>query len=156
MEISLRRANLTDSQLLFEWRNDFVTRNNFVNTDMVEWPEHIKWLTNALNSPERKIFIAEHNSESVGTIRFDYLNDSADLSWTIAPEHRGKGYGVAMLRAAIAKEPNRTLYAVIKMNNGASIRIAQAAGFYFDKMKNNMGIWKIDKRRDRNGPGNGV
>lgn len=124
-----------------------------VNSEPVPWPEHIMWFGKSLTMPERKIYIAEHRETPVGTVRFDYLNDSAELSWTIAPEHRGKGYGVAMLRAAIAKEPNLDLYAIIKMDNGASLRVAQAVGFYFDKMQNNLGVWKIDKRRG-NGPGN--
>lgn len=138
---------MNDAQMLFEWRNDSVTRQNFVNTDMVEWPTHVKWLADSIKSPERKLFIAESRNVPVGTIRIDHLNDHAELSWTIAPEHRGKGYGVAMLRAAIVKEPDKDIYAVIKMTNAASLKIAQAVGFYFDKMKDNLGIWKIDKRR---------
>lgn len=141
--------------MLWGWRNDYETRMASVNTEPVLWPEHMIWFSRSLTSPERKIFIAEHQGTPIGTVRLDYLNGHTELSWTIAPEHRGKGYGVSMLRAAITKEPDKDLYAVIKMTNAASLKIAQAAGFYFEKMQDNLGVWKIDKRRDHNGPGNG-
>lgn len=147
MEISLRRAIPHDSEMLWEWRNDYETRMNSVNTDLVGWPEHIMWFSKSLAMLDRKIFIAENNKEPVGTVRFDYYNDSVELSWTIAPEHRGKGYGAAMLKAAIAKEPTKDIYATIKPENHASAKIAKASGFVFTKMENGLGVWKIDKRR---------
>lgn len=88
--------------------------------------------------------MAEYDGQLVGTVRFDYEGNEAELSWTIAPEHRGKGYGAAMLRSAVAREPKRVLIAKIKPENGPSVRIAQAAGFKFYKKEDGLGIWRIN------------
>lgn len=147
---------MADVKILFEWRNDYATMINSLHQDEVEWENHIKWLTDSLHNPHRKIYVAELDGLAVGSVRFDYFNDHADLSWMIAPDARGKGYGSAMLRAAVQIEPDKELWAVIKMENRPSQKMAENAGFNFWKMQQNMGVWKRDKRRDHNGPGNAV
>jgi RimJ/RimL family protein N-acetyltransferase len=49
------------------------------------------------------------------------------LSWTIAPEHRGKGHGECMVRALLALELG-PVFAQIRKTNVASIRIAISVG----------------------------
>lgn len=147
MDISLRQATLDDARLLFEWRNDIATRQNSRNTDPIEWDSHVKWLTDSMARQDRKIFIAYHNNIAVGTVRIDHFNGLSELSWTVAPSHRGEGLGTKIVQEAIQQAPDSTLCAVIKMDNAASISIAIKCGFYFDKMSNGLGVWKMDKRR---------
>lgn len=147
MEISLRPATLEDAVHLFQWRNDPETRRSSINTDSVGWEDHIKWLNESLTNPHRKLFIAYNQFAPVGTIRIDDFGGSAELSWTVAPQYRGHGYAKAMIQAAIRAEPDKDIFAVIKMTNGASVKVASACGFVFDKQQGDCGIWKINKRR---------
>lgn len=144
--MELRKASMSDAKMLFEWRNDYTTRLNSTNTEEVLWDSHLKWLENSLNDMNRKIFIAEVDHVAVGTIRVDYLNDHTELSWTIAPDSRGMGYGSAMLRQLAGSLGNRDLWALIKMDNRPSQRMAEAAGFHFDTMYQGMGVWRRKPR----------
>jgi RimJ/RimL family protein N-acetyltransferase len=122
--MKLRPATLDDAALLLEWRNDLLTREASVNTEPVSWDSHVAWLRASLGNPRRKLLIAEIE-RPVGTVRIDY-GEETELSWTVAPDARGRRLGKAMVLAAV---PEGQVIAHIKHDNVASQRIAEAAGF---------------------------
>ena len=63
------------------------------------------------------------------------------LSWTIAPEARGKGYGKAMV-AAMVKQLNGPLRAETTIGNIASEHIARAIGMKLKAERNGVRYWK--------------
>jgi ribosomal protein S18 acetylase RimI-like enzyme len=71
--------------------------------------------------------IAEAGGVPVGTVRADLGEEGWLLSWTVAPEHRGRGHGktVVAMAAELLAGP---LLAEIKTANAASVAIAEAAG----------------------------
>lgn len=115
-------ARIKDAQILFDWRNDPITRAMSRNSDLVEWNDHVVWLTSHLALPQSKIYIAENFRKPVGTFRID----GDEISYTVAPDERGKGYGVIML--CRAREMFGVLRAEIYERNTASIKIAERAG----------------------------
>src|SRR5690348_1550527 len=115
--MKLRRATLDDAERLWRWRNDPETRANSISTDPVPLESHIAWLKSSLRNPDRKLLVAELDGEPVGTVRID--NDR-ELSWTVAPEARGRGIGGAMVAAVVF--PGAV--ARIKRENLASQKIA--------------------------------
>lgn len=129
MALILRPANEADARLLFDWRNDAVTRQNSLETGMVSWSEHQRWLGASLARQDRRLLIAEVDSEPVGTVRLDQGHNRCELSWTVAPGQRGRGLGKAIVAAAIALAGPGILIARIKRENAASLRIADACGF---------------------------
>lgn len=114
---------MEDAAILFRWRNDPVTCANFISSEPVSWPEHREWLSKVLRNPARELFIAEEGGAPVGTVRID--DGGKDLSWTVAPEHRGNGVGKRMV--ALAAKPGHI--ARIKRSNTASQKVAEYAGF---------------------------
>jgi RimJ/RimL family protein N-acetyltransferase len=120
---------MDDAELLFAWRNDPETRVNSVNTDPVSWDGHCNWLRASLQNPDRDLLIAEVGGVPVGTVRID-RGDETELSWTVAPDHRGNGIGKAMVALAC---PNGEVIAQIKPENIASRRIAASTGFHMEK-----------------------
>lgn len=64
----------------------------------------------------------------MGTVRFDKVKDIYELSWTVAPEHRRKGYGRTMVQEAL-KLGRAPLVCLIRSFNQPSIKIALACGF---------------------------
>lgn len=123
----LRRATINDASLLFGWRNDIVTRTNFINQDPVPWEVHVDWLARTLANPDRLLFVGA-DGQPVGTSRLDICTTLAELSYTIAPEHRRKGYGHALVRETV-KHSAIPIKATVKRQNTASCRILEAADF---------------------------
>jgi len=127
----LRPATLEDAKILFEWRNDPQSRAASHNQDAISFESHLAWLKDSLQNPSRKIYIAEEGGVRIGTVRADWAKNAYILSWNVSPEARAKGYGKQMvsLLVAIIKEPVR---AEVKVENLASIKIAETAGLQLD------------------------
>jgi RimJ/RimL family protein N-acetyltransferase len=89
----LRPATIRDASLLFRWRNDAETLANSFDSKPVRWRDHLRWLSARLRN-EKPTYIFEDNDDwPVGTASVD----GGFLSYTIAPEHRGKGLSTLML-----------------------------------------------------------
>jgi RimJ/RimL family protein N-acetyltransferase len=125
----LRDAVLADGGDLFRWRNDRETRVGSRDTSDVSWDEHLTWLKSTLQSPDRQLLIAEDERGAVGTIRLDLVDGAWEMSWTVAPEHRGKGVGAAIVQLAVSRMTGERVFAEIKAANFPSRRIAEKSGF---------------------------
>jgi len=121
-EMNIRLATRDDAQLLLAWRNDPLTRAMSKSLHEVQWDEHVRWLNSRLTRIEPHLYIAEIDGAPVGTIRID----GDEISYTVAPEHRGRGYATEMLRWAHAQFGS--LRAEIKPENVASVKAAERAG----------------------------
>lgn len=115
---------MEDAERLFAWRNDPITRANSRNQDQVQWQDHLHWLRRRLDG-ESTLYVAEEDGAPVGTCRVDA---DGEVSWTVAPEHRGKRYGREMVRL-VSEAASRPLVAEIKSSNAASLKIVQELGF---------------------------
>lgn len=123
----LRPATLEDARLLYEWRNHPSTRAMMHVTDEFDFASHCQWLADVLQAPRRQLLIAEVDGVPVGTVRADPIEGATEFSWTIAPEHRGCGYGRQMVQLALAQVSGEVRIE-IKRDNTPSIRIALGAG----------------------------
>ena len=129
--LSLQPVTLTDAELLLAWRNDPETRAQSRNTGEAELAEHIAWLTKSLMMPSRKLYIAEDAGTPVGTVRADDDTDGyTEVSYTVAPTQRGKGYGTRMVVQFRDEQlSGKKLKTEIKKGgNEASEKIAMALG----------------------------
>jgi RimJ/RimL family protein N-acetyltransferase len=115
--MSFRRATIDDAPFMVAWRNDPLTLAMSRHTE----PVTIAWLSESLAMPGRTVWVAECDGEPVGTMR----TDDDELSWTIAPNCRGQGYGKRMVGEFIRQFPGR-YRAEIKAANEPSLRIAKA------------------------------
>jgi RimJ/RimL family protein N-acetyltransferase len=129
MTLTLRPATEADARLLFNWRNDDETRRSSLNREPVAWSDHVRWLAASLQRPDRRLMVAEMNGEPVGTVRLDRAAGQSELSWTVAPAHRGRGLGKAMVAQALAETEAAVVIASIRADNIASLRIAESCGF---------------------------
>lgn len=125
--MNLRIASMDDARLLYEWRNDPLTRASCFSTAEIDFASHCLWLACSLASDTRKLYVAVIEGVPVGTTRCDFADGVSQLSWTVAPEARGKGHGMRMVRLLAERIPG-PLRAEIKAGNAASERIALAAG----------------------------
>ncbi|MQW87734.1 GNAT family N-acetyltransferase [Sinorhizobium saheli] len=120
--MEFRRVTIEDARLLFEWRNDPETRRMSRDTSELTWDNHLAWLSRRLEQDDHGLYIAALDGSPVGTVRID----KDEISYTVAPEHRCKGIGEAMLIAA--KNLFGPKIAEMKRNNIASAKVAERAG----------------------------
>lgn len=145
--MTLRTATPLDAERLLSWRNDPATRSNSFTTDLVSLEQHTRWLGQVLNDPSRTLLVAEWEGEAVGTVRLDYSDDQCELSWTVAPECRQRGYGRAMVALAIDQASCTKVIAKIKSDNAASQQIVRALGFTEVAHEHGQAVWARMKTR---------
>lgn len=131
--IKLRPATFSDADDLLSWRNDPETRIQSVLIDPISRDVHMNWLSECIfgERPVHTLLIASADSGKIGSIRLGWTigTDSAEVSITVAPAERGKGYGRQMLIAACSLSDDMTLFATIRRGNIASRKIFEGCGF---------------------------
>lgn len=133
--IKFRPACLDDAESLYAWRNDPETRANSCNSSALLWDRHVAWFRSSLDDPDMTFLVAERHGQALGTVRID----KGELSWAVAPEHRGKGVGKEMVALAVSLKPT---FARIKSTNIASQKIAESAGFRLAQ-DGELQIWRL-------------
>ncbi|MEL0255108.1 MAG: GNAT family N-acetyltransferase [Burkholderiaceae bacterium] len=92
-----REANVNDSNEIFEWRNDPVTRLSFFSKTKIDWNEHQAWFKNILADENSLIIIVEDIDKKLGVVRYDKKGSHHVVSLNTNPEHRGKGLSADIL-----------------------------------------------------------
>lgn len=128
--MKLRQVTIQDADLLLEWRNDNATRKASHSTEKVSRTAHVEWLSRSLENNNRKLFIAEEDNVAVGTVRADFDKGVWEISWTTAPNARGKKVVQRMVKI-VTEDIKQPIRAEIKTNNIASIKVAERAGLEF-------------------------
>lgn len=123
----LREASEADLDLLFDWANDPEVRKNSFSTAQISYEEHQKWFKKLMQDKARKQYIYLVDEIPAGQIRIEKTGDSAEVSYSICAEQRGKGHGRKMLdllaRQLLKEEPELSkLTAKVKEGNLASER----------------------------------
>jgi RimJ/RimL family protein N-acetyltransferase len=133
---TLRRATEADRDLLLAWANDPETRASSFHSQTIEPGEHAAWLARVLGSETDELLVGEIDGVPIGQVRLsrDELG-VAEIGISVAPEARGRGLGSGLLQAAIehgrtrSTPPVRTFRARVRIENAASRRLFEGAGF---------------------------
>ncbi len=132
----LRSAERADAYALWLWANDPVTREASGARPVIDWAGHIDWFDRRLRSSSALIYIGENaNEQPIGAIRFESQDGwrTAVLSYVVAPEVRGRGFGRALLvegvEAVRAVHPGLVLTAEVATGNTRSTRLFEFLGW---------------------------
>ena len=140
---NLREVKKSDWEVLLEWRNDKITRQNFFNSDLVSVSEHKEYIKNTIINPNRTLYILEYNEIPVGTIREDRLEkDELELSYTISPMYRGKKIGQIMMSLYLIERKGSFLCEV-KEENIPSIKMIEKLDFKLFNTENRVNFYKL-------------
>lgn len=140
--LRLRPVQATDSGQLLAWTNDPDTRRQSFDPTPVPLARHEAWLAGQLAQPERYLLLLAEDAATgtaAGLIRFALSTDTshhttATLSYSLAPECRGRGWAAPLLlagtRAVLAQFPQLTqVLGEVKPTNVASVRAFRRAGY---------------------------
>jgi RimJ/RimL family protein N-acetyltransferase len=141
--LTLRPATFDDWARLYAWRNDPATRASSTRSEQVPLADHLHWLQATLNDAAHvRLWVAYDQSIDavVGTCRHNLRNDAhgsaVELSLTVDPAHRGRGYATQMIGALLASIPHEwrgsgveRCLARVQQSNHASLRAFAEHGF---------------------------
>jgi RimJ/RimL family protein N-acetyltransferase len=130
-----------DSQRIWQWRNDPLTRQMSTTTEEIPWAQHRAWYARAACDEKRVLLIASVEEAPAGMVRFELSSKSdlqlcAEISINLSPAVRGQGRGQPVLAAACAWGFDTLkldrIFARVKAENLRSIRIFEGTGFVLD------------------------
>ena len=131
--MQLRFLTDADSDDLFLWRNDPVTRAMSRNHEVVTPEQHRRWFSKSLADPVRILFMGMLGPRKIGLVRFDRVGDGWEVGINLNPAERGQGLGATLLRLGTehfwAINPGQRLTAEVRLDNAASRKIFEACGF---------------------------
>lgn len=129
----LRPADISDCELLFNWKNEPVTRQSAFNTSIISKEKHEKWFTDALNNHDIKIYILESDGKPVGQTRINRKGETGIIDYSIDVYSRGRGLGKKLI-SLLEEEIKRTgfttiLKAEVKKENTPSCHVFDSLGY---------------------------
>lgn len=130
--ITYRKAREEDVMQVFEWSNDPLSRTNSYFSDPIPLETHKKWFADRLKDPSSIIYIAEVNQVPAGMIRYSLEENNAVVGILIGENFRGQGFATDFLTGTAKlyfKENKLPVFAYIKVQNRASIRSFEKAGY---------------------------
>jgi len=125
--IILRHATVADARVLLQWRNDPATMAAVGQVQPIGYEAHVQWL-GSYGQAGRHLYVAYWRQLTVGTGRIDKDFETAWLSWTVAPEHRGRGYGRRLIKSLMQEARvlgYRRLGAKIRASDSVSLKLAR-------------------------------
>lgn len=150
MSLTLRKATLDDSELLFRWRNDPDVVAMSATGRAVTEAEHDRWMITTLACEAVQLYVAETNTRTeawqpvvftpvgmgritpVGMGRITKEHEVAVLNYSIAKPFRWRGLGtdLVLLLCDKARELGHDrIQAVARCQNTASLKALLTNGF---------------------------
>src|SRR5262249_869288 len=130
--LDLRHGTLGDAKVLWRWANDPETRRNSFSKAAIPWEAHRSWLKGKLKDPSCSLYIGEEGGRPLGQVRLDRRDGAAVISVSVAPEHRGAGRGVRLIREGCRRFFKKTgtseVLAYVKPSNVSSRKAFERAG----------------------------
>jgi RimJ/RimL family protein N-acetyltransferase len=130
----MRQAKLTDVDLVFEWSNDQLVREQSFHSDVISYVPHCEWFDNKLTDKAAFIYILEADEKPASMLRIEIKTNHAVIGVVIGKKFRGQGLGSISISRGVAeyfKANSLPILASIKKQNIASIKSFEKAGFSY-------------------------
>jgi len=135
MDINYRLVTIDDAQLLFNWSKDEKVLKYSFSNNTSNFQEHTGWLENKIHTRACCVYICEVDSVPAGLVRFEKQETVCVIGISIDKNFRGKGLSSVFLSETIVNyrnsHNNEVIQAYIKIDNTASVKAFEKAGFVF-------------------------
>lgn len=134
MRYYLRKATWEDMELLFQWANDPLVRQNSFSTSTITYEEHQTWFRRILEREDCIQYMYIEEEIPIGQVRITVQDDVAEVGYSVCAEKRSLGHGKAILRLVQEQVwndfPNVTkIVGRVKIENIASQKAFADAGY---------------------------
>jgi spore coat polysaccharide biosynthesis protein SpsF len=122
MALHLKKASMEDAEIVLAWRNDEQTRANSFLQEIIDLESHLEWYRRKLADENCYLYLLMDGDDRVGQVRIDVVDRIGEISYMIAPEKRGKGYGKSILALSETVENGnaKSYIGFVKKENEAS------------------------------------
>lgn len=132
--LNVRLADAADTERLFEWHNDPITRAGSRRKTGSEWFGHVAWLERQLSDDNSVLLIGLYANEPCGLVWFKKNASGVwETSLNLAAWVRGKGASVPMLSAAMnwlrENKSAKHFSTEVGLDNPAAQRAYERCGF---------------------------
>jgi len=139
--VSIRKATLSDIDIVYEWQSSPSTRVYFKNSDVPEYSEHLSWMSDAVQSNSVHFYMIMNNGVSVGLVRLNMLLDlTAEVSILISPKYYGNGFAKSAMHIILERYDNYIIKAFVNEKNIASQKLFES--LLFIKRDKNQYEWR--------------
>jgi len=131
-ELKVRLATKPDCIDYFNWANDPQVRENSLDSVDIEWTGHQKWFTEKINSESTEMYVLEASGLPVGQIRFEIVDKTAEINYSLDELVRGRGWAATAVEVAIKAfriQNSHLLKAQVKKANVRSWSVFRTLGF---------------------------
>lgn len=90
-----------DCSEIHEWRNDMVTRQMSLNSEIINYENHKAWFYDMLRSNTHVGLVGEINSKKIGIVHFKEQNEQVFVSINLNPSFRGVGLSSELLAKSL-------------------------------------------------------
>ena len=151
--LKIKSASIIDSLDILRWRNDSLSRKFSINKNLINSDDHNKWYKKHLDNDNNCLLICHNNREKIGFVKYEkFKNNKLYVSINLNPKFRNKGFGSKILiksqNLKRIKESKLSLYARIRLNNFASIKVFENAGYKKIKKFKNYYLFCNNKNHD--------
>jgi RimJ/RimL family protein N-acetyltransferase len=131
MAITLRTFADSDLDALFIWESDprAVQMAAFRRANPSDRRAFDAHYERVRSDPSKRLLAIEDDGEFAGTVGSFTIEGEREVTYWIAPARWGQGLASQALRAFLAVESTRPLYARVATHNAASAKVLARAGF---------------------------
>jgi RimJ/RimL family protein N-acetyltransferase len=145
---------MADAYTLWLWANDPDARAASHDRPVISWVDHVRWLAARTEADDARVWIADSESaQPLGVVRFESADHwrTARLSYAIAPESRGLGFGTAVVVAGVSRlretRPAAQVWADVRRENERSIRVFEGLGWRREEREIGLvRFWAVESR----------
>ncbi|MDX2414693.1 MAG: GNAT family protein [Bacteroidales bacterium] len=135
--IVIRDAEYSDVDIYYRWVEDPLVRLNSFYSDEITYKDHVSWYSSKISDINTFMYIFEINKQFIGQVRIE-KKDSLTIGISIDKEFRGQGYGTRIIHLALDRfykesKDQSSVFAYIRSNNTASVKVFELAGFSYFK-----------------------
>jgi len=137
MNIRIRDVEISDAEMVWEWRNSLVARANSNDNSLIRLKDHLGWMLSRIeNLPQNPFWICESTDSPVGYLRLESTESGSShfiVSIFVEEKFRGVGIGKKMINLAImelrGRDEHFVLQAEVLKKNRSSLGMFNSLGF---------------------------
>lgn len=132
--VSLRRMQIGDLDLVLGWRNDTRVRKHMFDSNLIKQEDHKSWFENASNDPKRHLLLLLRANVPFGFAQLQFSNCATIADWGFyvdpdGPAGQGKALGQEVLSYGFEQLRLHRITGRVLAENLTSINFHRHLGF---------------------------